>query len=1081
MSNTGKKAPTKLDIPTAGMDKVTLLVLFILAFLFLMVFVPLSSAEDAAGAGRTILVGTYENSPKIYTDEQGNTVGLFPDLLAYIADSEGWEIQYVHGTWTENLERLERNEIDIMPDMAYSDERAEIYAFNNESVLINWGILYTKKDSEIQSIPDLQGKRVAVMNGSIHTVGEAGIIKLVEQFDVDCTFIGVDDYTEVFRLLDTGEADAGVVNRLFGALHEQEFDVEKTNVVFEPVDLKFAFSKNSTLSGLLIERIDYHLLAMKKDPDSIYYQTVEKYLFVPEEMRIPDWVVPAFFGLLGLVALFLLMSAVLKWQVNARTADLRATTEDLEQDVIERKKAEEKLQESEEKYRALVENANEVIVVAQEGVLKFANPKAVEITGYSAEELQNKPFVELIHPDDRAMVVERHRKRLKGEAILGIYPFRIVTKGGKTKWVEINAVLITWEGRPATLNFISDITERKRMEEEIRLSEVLYRTIFESTSAPTVIVGEDTTLVLVNEEFAKLAGYSKDELEGKKSWTEFVVKEDLERMKKHHYARRENASSAPGQYEFRFLDRYGNVQDIYLTIAMILGTKRSVASFMVITERKQAEAALLDALKKREELEEIVNNSPAIVFLWRAAEGWPVEFVSDNIRQWGYTPVDFYSGDVPYASIVYPPDLERVASEVDRYSQEGRTEFVQEYRIITKTGEIRWLEDRTWIRRDAGGVITHYQGIALDITERKRVEETLQESEEKYRNLVERANDGIGILQDGVVKYANQRLLAMGDYSTVELIGAPFTTFIDPNEIPEVVDRYERRFAGEEVPQLYETVLRAKDGRKIYVEFNAGLSTYEGKPADLLFVRDITERKRAEEERESLIKELEMRNVEMERFVYTISHELRTPLVTLQGYADLLREDVERNEERHVETDLTFIENAVTSMGLLLEDTLALSRTGRVLNPPEDVPFGVLIRDALARLTDQIKLSGVEISVAENFPIGHVDRMRAVEVLVNLIENGINFMGDQPYPKIEIGYRLDGEETVFFVKDNGMGLDKSQHEKVFELFYKVDRSGKGTGAGLAIVKRIIEVHGGRIWVESELGKGCTVCFTLPIR
>ena len=182
---------------------------------------------------------------------------------------------------------------------------------------------------------------------------------------------------------------------------------------------------------------------------------------------------------------------------------------------------------------------------------------------------------------------------------------------------------------------------------------------------------------------------------------------------------------------------------------------------------------------------------------------------------------------------------------------------------------------------------------------------------------------------------------------------------------------------------------------------------------------------------------LEVKNAEMERFVYTVSHELRTPLVTVKGYTDLLRRDVERNEERHVETDLTFIENAVTSMGLLLADTLALSRTGRLMNPPEALSFGVLIRDALAHLTDQITLSGVEVSVAADFPTMHVDRMRAVEALVNLIENSIKFMGDQPYPKIEIGYRLDGEETVFFVKDNGMGLDKSQHEKIFELFYRV--------------------------------------------
>ncbi|MEA1998614.1 MAG: ATP-binding protein, partial [Euryarchaeota archaeon] len=174
------------------------------------------------------------------------------------------------------------------------------------------------------------------------------------------------------------------------------------------------------------------------------------------------------------------------------------------------------------------------------------------------------------------------------------------------------------------------------------------------------------------------------------------------------------------------------------------------------------------------------------------------------------------------------------------------------------------------------------------------------------------------------------------------------------------------------------------------------------------------------------------------------------------------------------------IENAVTLMDKMLSDTLQLSRVGRVVNPPEDVPFGELIEKALEQTEEKIKSRKIKISVIEDFPTVLVDRMRMVEVLVNLITNSINYMGEQPHPKIEIGHRLEGEETVFFVRDNGIGIEPSKHEKVFELFYRIDRSSKGTGAGLAIVRRKIEVHGGRIWIESEKGKGCTVCFTLPV-
>lgn len=146
-------------------------------------------------------------------------------------------------------------------------------------------------------------------------------------------------------------------------------------------------------------------------------------------------------------------------------------------------------------------------------------------------------------------------------------------------------------------------------------------------------------------------------------------------------------------------------------------------------DTRKAEQELEKAFQKQKELERIISDSPAVVFLWRAVEGWPIEFVSDNIRQFGYRPEDFYFKRIHYASIVHPDDLERMVAEVNRYNQQGDDSFIQKYRIVTKAGDVRWLEDHTWVRRADDGTISHYQGILMDITDRKEAAEALLQAE----------------------------------------------------------------------------------------------------------------------------------------------------------------------------------------------------------------------------------------------------------------------------------------------------------------------------------------------------------------
>lgn len=245
--------------------------------------------------------------------------------------------------------------------------------------------------------------------------------------------------------------------------------------------------------------------------------------------------------------------------------------------------------------------------------------------------------------------------------------------------------------------------------------------------------------------------------------------------------------------------------------------------------------------------------------------------------------------------------------------------------------------------------------------------------------------------------------------------------------------------------------------------------------------QEIAERKQIEIERESLIEKLETQNAELERFAYTVSHDLKSPLITIGGFLGYLEEDALKGNTEKLKRDIQRISKAVDKMQALLYGLLELSRIGRMMNAPETIPFSDLVHDAMENVYGQLEAGRVTVQTQPDLPAVTGDRQRLVEVLQNLIDNAIKFMGDQPNPLIEIGQSGENAEhgkSIFYVKDNGIGIAPEHHERIFGLFNQLDPKIEGTGVGLALVKRIIEFHGGRVWVESEPGKGTTFFFTL---
>jgi len=233
-------------------------------------------------------------------------------------------------------------------------------------------------------------------------------------------------------------------------------------------------------------------------------------------------------------------------------------------------------------------------------------------------------------------------------------------------------------------------------------------------------------------------------------------------------------------------------------------------------------------------------------------------------------------------------------------------------------------------------------------------------------------------------------------------------------------------------------------------------------------------------EREQKEKELQERNAELERFTYTISHDLKSPLVTIKTFLGYLAQDLSSSDAERIEQDMLYMGTAADKMGRLLDELLEMSRVGRMVNPPVLVTLREVVDEVLTLVAGPIAERGVEVRLSDETITLLGDRPRLVEVWQNLVENAVKFMGERESPLIEIGAERLDRSMVFYVRDNGMGIDPRYQAKVFGLFEKLDPSVEGTGLGLALVKRIVELYRGTIWLESPgSGQGVCVRFTLP--
>jgi len=366
--------------------------------------------------------------------------------------------------------------------------------------------------------------------------------------------------------------------------------------------------------------------------------------------------------------------------------------------------------------------------------------------------------------------------------------------------------------------------------------------------------------------------------------------------------------------------------------------------------------------------------------------------------------------------------------------------------------------------------------LLIEIADHKRAEEEKEELAQRFKLAVSSARLGVWDW--------NVRLNTMEwDDRMFELYGITQKTSsnnieiwmngLHPEDKETAIAECQAALKGE---KEFDTVFRAlhPDGTVMYLKASAlVIQGADGMAERMIGINsDITERKQYEQE-------LQQKNAELERFTYTVSHDLKSPIITIKGFTGSLEKDLANGRYERMAGDLKRVSDAADRMNDLLRDLLELTTIGRVVDKPEKVDMNLLVDEVLAKLAETFKNRNLNVAVQSDLPEVLCDKRRMAEVVQNLLENAINYMGDQAEPQIQFGMRKEAGENIFFVQDNGIGIDEKYHQIIFGLFNKLDAESEGTGIGLALVKRIIEVHGGRVWVESVgEGLGSRFCFTI---
>lgn len=604
-----------------------------------------------------------------------------------------------------------------------------------------------------------------------------------------------------------------------------------------------------------------------------------------------------------------------------------------------------------------------------------------------------------------------------------------------------------------------------------------YRLLVEGAPDVILFVDPEGVILYANAQLEKLLGYAPRDVLG--STVDALAHPADSPFVLERFLRRVDNSPVEDRYTTRLVCRDGSVRWCDLKVEVIRSGNQLYGVQVVIqdvTVQVQFERQLIATKQKWRSLWEHVPDT--------ITEIDPEGYILVTNREWLGLTIDAMIGT---AFVEYLPEQYHELFH-QRIEQALETGQPQEFDSHRERGlRTTWWANRIVpLRRD--GEITSLLVISSDITERRHAEDLLRESQQRLDLALWGADLGLWDWHfDTREMYINARGAELTGLESREQT-VPLEMWqkrIHPEDRPRVEAALDAHLHGSsDLIDVEHRVRGPVAGQWTWLHSRGKVVAWtpDGQALRATGIqRDVTGDKLAEEEREGLIWELERKNEELEQFTFTVSHDLKSPLITIQGFLSLLDKDAQAGDVEQVQDDIQEIKTATSKMGTLLDELLRLSRAGRSIGSLGPVNMSELVRDVLDSLAAQIDQHQVHVQVDPDLPVFAGDRTRLHEVVQNLIDNAVKFSAEVAKPQVHIGVEHRGDATEVFVRDNGMGIDPEYLDRVFGLFEKLDPDTPGSGVGLAIVKRIVDVLGGDIRVESAgLGQGTRFCLQLPV-